>query len=39
MKLDVLSLKTRTFWVALFAAFAVIGIVKNLVQICVNFAR
>jgi len=39
MKLDVLSLKTRTFWWLLFAAFGVIGIVKNLVRICANYVH
>lgn len=39
MKLDVFTLKTRTFWWLLFAAFAFIGIAKNLVELCVNFAR
>lgn len=39
MKLDILSLKTRSFWLVLLAAFGAIGIVKNLVRICANFVH
>jgi len=39
MTLDVRSLKIRTFWILFLAACFAIGLIKNLVQLCLRLAN
>lgn len=39
MNLDVRSLKTRTFWTLFILACFAIGLIKNLVQLCLRLVN